>query len=299
MSNNSDTEEPPSRDNDHQRNNRIPQLVRKLRGLLGKGSPLLGHVLIVILLIGGTVLISYSLSTRAESLAKEWSSNLRPARNPKTDLYPYAPIHRNIVPYINISEGAKERLQNQLNDIRNRAAHHLEVATFYYARYYMAIVAFSMAAGFAAIFLASISRVGLKESSPYLVTAFVVMTAMALFYQSFPGVFDQKKNIETNKALYIRYVNLEDEVNTYCATGEITIPTKANSSGGKSNETGVNNKSAEQDSLSHGTYKIITAQPDEFIHYVDYQLQTYNDIAIGFDESKAASFAKEQFQSPK
>ena len=42
-------------------------------------------------------------------------------------------------------------------------------------------------------------------------------------------------------------------------------------------------------------YYIKSLSPEEFILYTDFQLKKYNDVAIDFAESKAASFAKEPF----
>lgn len=272
----------------------------------------LAHMFLALGLIVIIVGSSFFFAKRAEGLGQEWVANLRPGRRLPGDMSP-EPIERPLPPFsIQATEEEKGRLQDQRNDIRKKAKHHVDVAMFYYSRFYMAILAFSISAALAAISLAIISKRGLDSVNEYIVTMFLVMTAVALFYQSFPGVFQQKKNIEDNRALYIKYVNLEDDMLSFCVTGGVAVARPADSTTASENaastprpadsatpsQTKENAAGATPDVTVGQQYTIIKLSPREFIHYIDYQLKTYNDIAIGFDESKAASFAKEQFQTP-
>jgi hypothetical protein len=269
------------------------------------------HVLLALGLVAAIVGASFYFAKKAEELGQDWVANLRPGRRAADDPEPLEPRPRELRPAIKVTDAEKERMQNQLDDIRKKAKHHRDVAVFYYSRFYMAILAFSVSAALAAISLAIISKRGLDKVSEYIVTLFLVATALAVFYQSFPGVFQQRKNVEDNRALYIKYVNLEDDMISYNTTGSIAVvqaspPGEAtagavNQNGSAQRPSNANNNNANADSPRVVTvgnqYSIITLSPSEFIHYVDYQLKTYNDIAIGFDESKAANFAKEQFKT--
>jgi hypothetical protein len=269
----------------------------------------IGHLLLSIGLIVVVVGSGLIFANDAEKLGNDWVANLRPGRRPPTDSEPLLPRERTLINPGIVSKQAltpteESRLQNQLDDIRKKAKHHLDVAVYYYSRSFMAILAFSLAAALAAICLAIISKRGLDKVSEYIVTLFLVATALAVFYQSFPGVFQQRKNVDANRALYIKYVNLEDDMISYVATGSIVViqttivqdpPREQTGGSGKSDPSNPDQTAAPK---TVGTqYSILTLTPAEFIHYVDYHLKSYNDIAIGFDESKAASFAKEQFQT--
>lgn len=269
---------------------------------------------IVILVFGSSIV----LSGWAENKAQTWVVNLRPGRRTGGGQESELPKERLIVntglenPDHPLSAIQKDRLQNQLDDVRKRAKHHLDVAIFYYANSFMAIIAFSLAAGLGAISLAVISKRGIDHVSEYIVTMFLVATALALFYQSFPGVFQQKQNVDNNRALYIKYVNLEDDMISYVATGSVTFLQQKPDTAAPIAKNPIENKSTTNaialNGLSNTTpatnektigsdYMIVQLAPDDFIHYVDFQLKKYNDIAIGFDESKAASFAKDSFKT--
>ncbi|MGB7210592.1 MAG: hypothetical protein WBD27_18195 [Pyrinomonadaceae bacterium] len=271
------------------------------------------HLMLALGVLIAIIGSSFFFASRAESLGNEWVANLRPGKRPADDKNPLLPAIRNIVnpdlpPAITLTPTQQDRMQNQLDDVRKKAKHHLDVAVYYYSQSFMAILAFSLAAALGAISLAIISKRGLDGVSEYVVTMFLVATALALFYQSFPGVFQQRKNVEDNRALYIRYVNLEDDMISYVATGSITVkqtvaapdssrPTKPEQFAKQLNSN-VNSVSATPILVTvNDEYSIVTLSPVDFIHYIDHQLKKYNDVAIGFDESKAANFAKEQFQT--
>jgi hypothetical protein len=80
------------------------------------------------------------------------------------------------------------------------------------------------------------------------------MTAAAAYYGLFPSVFEQQKNITENKALFLSYKALEDEVISYPMTG-------------------TNIKGEEK-------------KPVQFINYIDAEMSRLGDIAIGFDSTK-------------
>jgi len=80
------------------------------------------------------------------------------------------------------------------------------------------------------------------------------MTAATAYYGLFPSVFQQQQNITDNKALFLSYKALEGEVVSYPITGR--------------------------------NIKGEIKKPEEFINYVDAELNRIGNIAIGFDSTK-------------
>jgi hypothetical protein len=258
---------------------------------------IVAHILLALVLITLIVGSSHIFSWRAEKKGVEWITNLKPGRVEPSKENPNPPPPTLVLAKcIGIeNDEEKARLQGQLNDIRNRAKYHLDVTLFIFSNFYMSIMAFSIAGGIAAITLAVISKRGVDQASEYLITTFLVMMALAIFYQSFPGVFQQRQNIDNNRALYIKYVNLEDDIVTYCATGEMAIraPMFITAARTPANDT----EDPREDSKMEVEPFTAPISGKQFIHYINHQLKTYNDISVGMDESKAAAYAKEQFQT--
>jgi len=113
----------------------------------------------------------------------------------------------------------KQRLQQQYRQVRERAAAHLEIMIFYYARYYMAISLTAFTGILAAVALLFISKQGWAASSPYLVAVFITMTSLAGLFGAFPAMFEQASNIDENKKSYTAYVALENRILSYAASG--------------------------------------------------------------------------------
>ncbi len=210
-------------------------------------------------LAAASVIIIYGLSkyavTDGERRARKWIKVLTPGDN-----------NPSLAGAPEIQPGGRalkladpdDRIVSQLAEIRIRIAHHFDVMVYFYVRYYMAILTFGVAAAMAAVTLLFISKRGIDGANPYILNLFIVTTACSAFYGAFPGVFRQEQNITDNKALYLQYVALEQEVLSYSVTGEDITGTKTTAA--------------------------------KFIHYVDQQLAKFNNIAIGFDPSKVPNF---------
>jgi hypothetical protein len=150
------------------------------------------------------------------------------------------------------------RIESQFQQIRQRAKHHLEVMIDFYGWYYMSIVLTSWMGAFAAIALFWITKDGWSKASSYQIILFVVMTAAALFFSAFPKMFRQEENIADNKQLYLQYVALENEIRSYCVTGETAAGDKKT--------------------------------PATFIHYLDDRMNKTNNIALGFDSTAVPKY---------
>lgn len=126
--------------------------------------------------------------------------------------------------------------------------------SFFFQSYYTAICVLLFAGAFVALAMFFIATRGWGPANEYIKTLFVVMTASAAFYGLWPPVFQQEKNISDNKALFLEYETLQDEIASYRVT--------------RSN---VKNEHKE---------------PNDFINYVDSELARIGNIAIGFDYTK-------------
>jgi hypothetical protein len=169
-------------------------------------------------------------------------------------LTPKAEAHLETFAQVQASDLERARLKDQLALSRERAAHHLTVAVYFFSNYYMAILQAFVMGAVAAVALFFITKVGYAQASPYIVTVFITATVLATLYGAFPSVFRQQDNVAENKALYLRYIALQNEMLSYSATG------------------------------SDGTGKKVTAR--EYIAYVDKELNKTNNIAVGFDATK-------------
>lgn len=164
----------------------------------------------------------------------------------------------------------RERLLQQFQEIGGRAYMHMSIMRHFYTRYYMALLLASGSAVVAAFCLFHISKKGWDEANAYIQILFVIAAGTALLLGVFPRLFRQDENIADNKALYIQYVNLGNEVRTFLATGSAVLP---------------NDTSA------------ITLP--NFVRYVDVQLATLNAIPVGFDQTQVPDYRKLQVTEQK
>jgi predicted PurR-regulated permease PerM len=134
----------------------------------------------------------------------------------------------------------------------------LAVAVYFFSNYYMALILAFVAGAVAAVSLFFISKEGYAAVSPYVVTVFMTATALGTIYGAFPSVFRQTENVAENKALYLRYVALQNEILSYSATA----------------------KDANAKPISASAY----------IAYIDRELNRSNNVAVGFDETKLPAF---------
>jgi hypothetical protein len=223
------------------------------------------HCLLAAILIGLTIGCSELFSSIAQRHATGWKANLKPDEQLALKFGPDSPAN----------QAEQARLQEQVERIRKRIKLHLDVMEFFYIRYYMVILTFAIAGALAAITLVLVSKRGWEQTNEYILTAFFVMTACAVFFGAFPGMFQQEQNIKENKALYLKYEALENEVLSFAATYEPLLrETKADALANK---------------LPQQAKTAIPERVRKFIHYIDEQLAQGN-IAIGFDYSQIPTY---------
>lgn len=155
---------------------------------------------------------------------------------------------------VELDAAQKARLTGQSVQVKNLVRHHGRVMALFYGAYYQALSVVLLMGVIAAMALFGIAQDGWKSASPYVKTVFLVATAGVAFFGLWPAVFEQEKNISDNKALFLEYERLGNEIASYPVT--------------RSN---VKNESTE---------------PNIFINYVDSEMSRLGNIAIGFDYTK-------------
>jgi hypothetical protein len=211
-------------------------------------------------LIAVGVALGAWLNYSASAASKEWIRNLQ--FNDKSFASANLPSR---VP----ASTEQVRLMEQFREVGGRAHMHMHVMQYFYTRYDLALLLASGAAVVAAFCLFHISKKGWDEANAYVQVLFVIAAGTALLLGVFPRLFRQDQNIADNKALYINYVALGNEIRTYLATGTAVLPTDT------------------------------SVTLPEFVRYVDNRLATLNAIPVGFDETQVPDYRKLQVTETK
>jgi hypothetical protein len=160
-----------------------------------------------------------------------------------------------------LSEPAKRRLREQYEDIQNWTLCRKNLAILFLGNYYAAIVLTSITGAIAAAMLFYIVKVSISvawQKNPWAVTLFVTSTALSAFYASFPLLFRQQENLNSNQSDFLALKNLSNATRSYLATGRI-----------------------EDGSVIDG---------DAFILRLDKQIKEATNLSISLDPSKKAVF---------
>ncbi len=152
----------------------------------------------------------------------------------------------------------KARIEEQARHVGNRAEHHFKVMQYYYTNYYVSLLLGSVYGGLAAISLVLLTKAGWKEGGSYLASFFLTTTVCTTFFFTFPTWCQMDSNVTKNKALYVRYVGLLNDVRTFAALGTYAQDPQP------TNQITVTN----------------------FILRMDTEMRKANDIAVAFDASK-------------
>lgn len=152
------------------------------------------------------------------------------------------------------------RIREQYQVAVKRQQFHFGIMSLFFTNYYTTVTLASISAIVAAIALVSISKKGWQNSHALIITAFVLSAASTAYFGALPSVFRQEQNVSDNKALFVEYSGITNEIRTYCATGEDIT--------GKS------------------------VMPSQFAHAIDLRLGRLMQIPLGFDLSKVPTYTK-------
>jgi len=212
------------------------------------------HAMLVVGLFAVIMAVAFSVGKKADQWAVEWAVPVVAANTQR--------VTQDSKLAVPGSASQQTRLKSQLQDVRAWAEHHRLITAFFYARYYVAITMASLTALFAAFLVGTIGIKGWQHASSYAVTALIVFAGASAFFGAFPGLYGQEENVTKNKALYLGYVALENEMLSYFAT----YP---------------------------GDAKNPQPHPGEYIHSMDGKLRGLNDMVVKFDRSAIPDYGTE------
>lgn len=169
--------------------------------------------------------------------------------------------------YINNVRGTefeKQRLLEQAREIQGRVKSHVLITRHFYVQYFVSVTITTVSAIIASICLFIISKSGWNHAKNSIIMLFTVSFAFTTIFSGYVLIFKYDENISENKKLYFAYSALDDRLSSYFATGTFLV-------------------------RSEGENKGLTA-PAEVIQYIDGELATINNIAIGFDATKIPNY---------
>ena len=201
-----------------------------------------------------------------------------------------------------ITADEQRRLAELFDTIKQRSNLHLNIMNFYYARFFTAIIMFSFSGALAAVLLVLVGKKGWgqehwNKGTGLLFTAFFVVTAATVYFNSWPGVFQLERSISDNKVLTLQYLALENEVLTYAVTNEALNYTVSIDDLQKQP---ISTEVVTSTTDVSGTVVISNPQQQpfqigrpmsakNFIHYIDLRLSKDN-IAVGFDFKQVPNY---------
>ncbi len=151
-----------------------------------------------------------------------------------------------------------QRVKEQLEVIGDRAKTHLRATRDLNTWYYICTSMACFSSVIAGLCLADITRQGWANSNPYILGVFLVTLSFFILCSTVPALFQHENNISLNSQLYIKYINLEQDVLTSLAI----LP---------------DNSRSKVD--SHTSL-------EKIINDTNKQLQKSNNITIKFDSTK-------------
>jgi hypothetical protein len=189
---------------------------------------------------------------------------------------------------------------------------HRKGAISFFTYFYITYVVFSVFGLLAAISLAIITKTGINNASPHLITVFLVSTAIVILYQGAFGVFQHKQNIDSNARLAINYAVLIDQIDTYCVTGKLNVkdpnealnyalpkvaPTGSNSNAADRALSNVNKATRPDPTMSEQKIQPFFVSPtaDEFINFIAWQMEHLRSFSIAVDDTKVSSIDNKRF----
>jgi hypothetical protein len=176
-------------------------------------------------------------------------------------LKPEFTITNLVVDFPGTEPAANARLQHQVRDLADRAEHHFEAMRFFLRNYYTHLLLGCIFGGLSAIALALLTRRG-WDCNPCLTSFFLSTTVCTTFFFAFPNVAKMEYGSTTNKVLFLQYLSLLNDTQTFSA---------------------IHNY-AENNSTN-------APSADEFILYLDREMKKTSAIAISLDQTQAPIYA--------
>ena len=198
---------------------------------------------------------------------------------------------------------------NQRSQLVRLGNGNLETAVQFGAYFYTNMVILAVFGLISLISLIVMTRYGLKDTNGHVVAIFLLSTGIGLVYQTFFGVFQQRKNVEVNLAQAISYGQLVKQVDTYCVTGKVAISDPAGSLTAIAQTAAPVRGPAAPPAASAGTAGppptgaqapkspppfYVALEPADFILYIDAKMRENQKLSILFDDKEVKSFTDSQ-----
>lgn len=162
----------------------------------------------------------------------------------------------------------RNRLILQFQDVEDLADKHARIMGFFYQQYYISVAMIGTSASMVLVSLFFISKAGWDKVNNAVINIFIVSTTVFVFYGNISLIFQQRDNLEKSQEIYLRYLNLRNEILSYWATSETPVDGEV--------------------------------PPAKFIHYVDAQAKAIGFIRLGFNPDPVSDLSPqlEDFANP-
>jgi len=167
------------------------------------------------------------------------------------------------IPQSTSEQEAAERMQAQLSDARAASTFHLQLIKDFMRYQFVLTTLATFSAAIAALLLFPVSWNGLQKANSYLVTMFLVSTAVAIGATTLTQVYRLQENVDENKRLYLAYRVLEDEIRSF-------YPARQSCVG----------------SISENMKQLCETSPAAFIRAIDKRIGDIRSLAVAFDPSR-------------
>jgi hypothetical protein len=192
-------------------------------------------------------------------------------------------------------------VNGQRADIVSLGNQHQANAIAYFGYFYATYLVMTIFGLIAAICLAVITKGGISNSSPHVITVFLISTAIVVLYQGSFDILKQKANIDLNSSASVKYAVLADQIDTFCSTGKITMkdPNDVLLAALPKPEPSPEPKAGQPDTPGNSSIKILPffVEPDgdQFINFIAWQMDHLRSFAITVDETKIGSIDSKRF----
>lgn len=194
-------------------------------------------------------------------------------------------------------------INGQRAEVVSLGNQHQKNAIAYFGYFYATYLVMTIFGLIAAICLAVITKSGISNSSPHVISVFLISTAIVVLYQGSFDILKQKENIDLNSNASVKYAVLADQIDTFCSTGKISmrdpndvllaaLPKPEPSSSPKPGEP---NAQPSPDAAVKILPFFVEPDGDQFINFVAWQMDHLRSFAITVDETKIGSIDSKRF----
>lgn len=173
----------------------------------------------------------------------------------------------------------KQRVREQLEIVKSRAKTHIRATRDLYVWSSVTVTVTSLTSVLTALCLLHITRRGWDNSNPRVVGIFVISAGTSVLCASLLVLYQYDVNIRSNANLYIRHINLEEEMLTILATeGKSGVSSDTNQQADDDFE-GASGGSSDMDQQVDDNYSQVTTLREIIIRN-NQILRQYNTVSL-------------------